>query len=63
LNNFPGTIALAGGFLNGFNDFGIINQTINQNLSFGQLKRLDLNIQAGADFIDHAIDPSSDKPA
>jgi hypothetical protein len=44
-------------------NLGIVNQTINQNLSFGQLEGFDLNIKTGADFIDHAIDPTSNKPA
>jgi hypothetical protein len=63
LNDFPGAIAFARGFLDSFQDFGVVNQPINQNLSFGQLKRFNLNIKAGVDFIDNAIDPSPNKPA
>jgi hypothetical protein len=63
LNDFPGAFAFARGFLDSFQDFGVVDQPINQNLSFGQLKGFNLNIKSRVDFIDDTIDPTPNKPA
>ena len=42
---------------------GIEDQAVDEHLTFGQLKRANLDIQAGAYFVEHLIDAPSQKPS
>ena len=41
----------------------VIGETIDENLSFGELKGTDFNVETGADFIDDTIDTPPQEPA
>ena len=49
--------------MNRFDHFAIINQAVDEHLSFCQLKGLDFDCKQVIDFIQHLIDSSAQKPA